>query len=218
MITAPPYLYLVCRFKCLWIAILSLGFVLSSAQVLRAEPQAPQQGLEAFLTTIRAMQFPVQDPSRHEQLVRQANAFLDLEAMAKAALGARWQEATSEKQIIFMDLLWKLIAQVAYPRSREFLGDFQIRYPEVRRDSNGFEVHSVVKHEEEALDAKVVYHVYQGDGQWKIDDVVLDGVSLIEDMSYQFDKIIQGSGFSGLLERMKERLDQAVRENESKAT
>ena len=191
------------------------GLALFFSHTLKAETPPPQEALEAFLTTIRSMEFPVKDGSRHERLVQQANAFLDLEAMAKAALREHWEEATSEGQKIFMDLMWKLIQRSAYPRSHEFLGGYRVIYPEVRQAGNGFEVHSVVKHDEEALDAKVVYHLYQLNNQWRIDDVILDDVSMIEDMSYQFDKIIRESSFSGLLKRMEERLDQTGQESES---
>jgi phospholipid transport system substrate-binding protein len=177
--------------------------------------QNPQQAVENFLKTIRSMDFPVKDPEQHHELVTQANAYLDLESMSQKALEAHWNEATQEEQQAFFTLLWKLIENVAYPRSRRFVGNYEITYPEVHAAGKGFEVLSVIKHEEEALDAKVVYHVYQKDRQWKIDDVILDDVSIIEDLKLQFDKIISQSRFSGLLDKMREKLATAEKENQT---
>ena len=181
--------------------------------VLRAEEAAPQQGIETFLKTIRSMEFPIKDPARHTQLVSEANAFLDLDAMGEKSLGAHWQEASPEEQKNFLQFLWKLIEFVAYPRSTKFMGSYDITYPKVEPAGSGFQVHSVIKQQAEGLDAPVEYHVYQKEGQWKIDDIILDDVSIIQDLSGQFDKIVKDSKFAGLLNKMRERLDQAKKEN-----
>ena len=179
----------------------------------QAALETPQQGIETFLKTIRAMEFPVKDMNRHSQLAQEANGYLDLEALGKKALEKHWDEAAPEDQKAFMELLWSLIEYVAYPRSVSFLGNYEITYPEIKPAGNGFEVDSMVKQQAEGLEAKVVYHVYQRDGHWKIDDVVLDDVSISEDLKYQFDKIIADSKFAGLLDKMRERLAQAKKEN-----
>ena len=173
---------------------------------LGAEILKPEAALQTFLETVRSMEFPVTDHLAHERLIRKANAYLDLETMGKDALGGHWAQATNEERNTFLDLMWQQIELVAYPQSREFLGDYEITYPEVRHLGNGFEIQSVVKQQEAALDASVVYHLYEQDAQWKIDDIVLDDVSIIEDLSYQFEKIINDSSFGGLLERMREKL------------
>ena len=180
---------------------------------LRAEEAAPRQAVETFLKTIRSMEFPIKDAGRHAQLAGEANAFLDLDAMGQKSLGAHWQEARPEEQKEFLELLWKLIEFVAYPRSAKFMADYEITYPKVEPADKGFQVYSIIKQKAEGLDAAVEYHVYQKDGQSKIDDIVLDDVSITEDLSSQFERIIQDSKFPGLLAKMRERLDQAKKEN-----
>lgn len=159
------------------------------------------------------MKFPVQDQVKHAELVSQTNHLLDLESMGQKALGAHWAAAGADDRESFMSLLWKLIENVAYPNSARFMGQYQITYPEVTADASGFLVTSVIKQEEQALDAKVLYHVTEKDGTLKIDDVSLDDVSIIEDLKYQFDKLIEKSQFSGLLAKMRDRLAQAEKAN-----
>ena len=180
---------------------------------LRAEEMTPQQGIETFLKTIKSMEFPIKDTARHTRLAAEANAFLDLDAMGQKSLGAYWQEAAPEDQKEFLQLLWKLIEYVAYPRSTKFMADYEITYPKVEPAGNGFQVHSVIKQKAEGLDAPVEYHVYPKDGKWKIDDIVLDDVSITEDLGSQFGRLIKDSKFAGLLAKMRERLDQAKKEN-----
>jgi len=193
-----------------------LGFVLVFVfpYPAMAQGHAAKEALETFLETIRAIEFPVQDPVHHEKLVRQAHALLDLESMVKAALEAHWDESDTEFRETFLELMWRLIEHVAYARSHDFLGDVEITYPEIKAHGDHWVVRSVVAGEEKALDVDIVYHLYEQEDQWKIDDVILDGVSMIEDLHYQFDKIIRESSFSGLLERMRNKLEKAEKENQ----
>ncbi len=193
--------------------LLGLAVWGSFATDLYAAAPPAQQVIENFLSTIRSMEFPVKNQAQHDALTQKANAALDLESMGNKALGDHLKEATADQQKTFLELLWKLIEYVAYPKSSRFMGHYQITYPEVKTVTDGVEVHSVIKQEEQALDAKVIYHVIQQEGAWKINDIILDDVSIIEDLHFQFDSIVKESQFSGLLQKMRERLEQAVKEN-----
>ncbi|MDP3920469.1 MAG: ABC transporter substrate-binding protein [Candidatus Omnitrophota bacterium] len=187
--------------------LLTLGLLAGLISLpAQAQEAAPQDAVAGFLTAIRSMEFPVSDTDRQKALITQANAYLDLEALSKSALADHWETATAEDRETFMGLLWSLIEVIAYPRSRDFLGDLEIRYPEIEPDSDGVMIHSIVVHEEEVLNAEVLYHVHEQDSKWVIDDIFLDGISITEDLRYQWDKIIQESAFSGLLDKMSERL------------
>ena len=192
-------------------------FVLISVSVFSrfawAELQPAQKAVETFVQNIKSMEFPAKDAAKNQELIKSTDNLLDLEAMGRKALGDHWDKASADERKNFTDLLWKLIENVAYPNSLKFMGQYQITYPEVKAAGEGFDVSSVVKQEEQALDASIVYHVYQKDGQWKIDDVQLDGVSITEDLKYQFDKLIEKSQFAGLLAKMQERLAKAQKEN-----
>lgn len=177
-----------------------------------AESPEPQKAVQSFLETLKSMRFPVQDEVAHAGLIAQARIFLDLEAIGKRSLDPHYETASAEQQKSYLDLLNQLIEKVAYPRSNDSIGKFEVVYLETAASGAGYEVQSVIKQEEEALDTYVNYHLRQKDGQWKIDDIVLDEVSLTEDLKYQFDKIILQSGFEGLLNKMRERLDQAKTE------
>lgn len=180
---------------------------------LAAETQPAQQVIETFVANIKSMEFPPKDAAKQAELVQRTNQLIDLETMGRKALGEHWEQAGLEERKKFTGLLWKLIENVAYPNSVKFMGAYEITYPEVKADASGFLVHSVVKQEEQALDASVIYHVSEKGGQFKVDDVILDDVSIIEDLKYQFDKLIAKSGFTGLLDKMKERLVQAEKAN-----
>lgn len=197
----------------LMMILISVFFLFSAMPPAHAEGEPAKQLIQNFVKDITSMDFPVKDQAKHQKLVQDANAALDLDAMGKRSLDKHWAEAAPEDQKEFLSLLWKLIENVAYPRSHAFMGSYEITYPEIKADPKGFEVHSVVKQAEQALDAEVIYHVRPDGANWKVDDVILDGVSITEDLKFQFDKLIEKSGFKGLLDKMRERLAQAEKDN-----
>ena len=168
-----------------------------------AQSESAPQVVEHFLASVKS-------PDQ----TAQANGYLALEAMGQKALGGHWTEATPAQQQAFMDLLWKLIENVAYPRSRKFLGSQAIEYgvPKPLAGGAGVEVATIVKNQEPGLDVPIIYHLEEAAGNWKIHDILLDGVPLTEDLKYQFDTVIQESSFDGLLDKMRERLEKAKAE------
>ncbi len=199
------------------LAIIILGFsVLSVPSSVQAQPQNATESLKSFIETLRVMEFPVADSAAHAEKVKKADRYLDLEAMGRKALGDHWTKAAPEQQKVFMELLWKLIANIAYPRSHAFFGSLPIEYSGPKAIAKGLEIKTVVKNQDAALDAPVVYDLYEQGEQWKINDIFLDGVSITDDLKVQFDKIIADSSFEGLLTRMRERLAKAEEENTKK--
>ncbi|HTL47791.1 MAG TPA: ABC transporter substrate-binding protein [Verrucomicrobiae bacterium] len=192
------------RFSFFGIVVLAAFF--SAARPVSAQAPGAQQIVEDFLTSIRSMEFPPKDEAAQKPIVDKANSLLDLEAMSKKALDAHWDSLTPEQRQSFLGLMGQLIEHVAYPKSRRFMGNYQITYPSVTPDETGTRVQSIIKQEEQGLDAEVIYHISQAG---KIDDVFLDGVSITEDLKYQFDKIISEKQFDGLIETMQKRLADA---------
>ena len=188
------------------ISLLSLMLCLSCNVFCQSlTPQAPVEG---FLDTIRSMVFPVADAAHQADLVKKAGSFVDLNAVGQRAVAEHWAQATEEQQKKFLELFSKLIEKTAYPRSHDFLGNLKIAYSAAEADATGTAIKSVVHDPSQGLDTAVVYHLVQKDGQWIVDDVVLDDVSIVEDLKYQFDKLVKDSNFAGLLAKMQERLDQ----------
>ena len=70
-----------------------------------------------------------------------------------------------------------------------------------------------MKAQDTGLEVPVLYHVYDAQGQWKMDDIFLDGISMTEDLQFQFDKMMQAGGADTMLQQMQTRLDSALKEN-----
>lgn len=202
-------------FKLVPYALFTAVFLSVMPSYVHAEAGAlkPQASIDEFLNTLRSMQFPVTDEAVHSEKVARADSFLDLDLLGQKSIAGYWDQATAAERIKFLKLFTQLIEKVAYQKSNEFLGSFGVTYPSQEEDGSGVLVTSIVEQEDASLNAEVVYHLYSKEDHWVIDDVVLDGVSIVEDLQYQFEKLIKDSGFTGLLEKMQTRLDEAAAEN-----
>ncbi len=159
------------------------------------------------------VKFPVVDPAEYEKKAAEAGLYLDVSALGKKAMADQWSVLNSEEQKSFSTLLEKLIEAIAYPRTQKFLSAQIATYGEPKTIERGVEITSAMKSKETGLEIPVVYDLYSQGGQWKIYDVFLDGISMTEDLQYQFDKIMSDGGAAELLKQMQLRLERAAKEN-----
>lgn len=189
-----------------FLSIVSLGVLVFSNLSYADVKDAPKQSIEGFLGTVRSMEFPVKDEAKHAELVKKASGYLDWDGIGQKAMTAHWNEMTQSERDSFTSIFHQLIEAIAYRSSNRFLQKAKVSYPEATPDSSGVLVKSLVRQEGEEIDMEVLYHLSEQNADWKINDVILDGVSIVEDLKYQFDKIIGQSKVAGLLETMQKRL------------
>ena len=127
------------------------------------------------------------------------------DAMAKQALGQHWQALNeakrSEFKLIFQDLF-----QESYTRLvLDFLGREKILYQnEEIRQGQAMVKTAIVRMSEEI---SVDYTLAAVEQKWLIEDVAIDGVSIIQNYQKSFSRVIQRESIEGLLKKM--RLQQA---------
>jgi phospholipid transport system substrate-binding protein len=194
---------------------LVFSLILGAANLAAAADLSSQQSIESFFEKIKAVKFPVTDAADYTRTSAAADVYLDVTAMGQKAMAVHWSVLSSEEQRSFSGLLEKLIAAIAYPRTQKFLNAQTVTYAEPKAIERGVEISSTMKSKETGLEIPIVYYLYDEKGQWKIYDVLLDGISMTEDLQYQFDKIISDGGPAELLKQMQIRLDRADNENGS---
>jgi phospholipid transport system substrate-binding protein len=133
--------------------------------------------------------------------------------MAKRSLGAYWPERTPAERTEFVHVFTDLLARSYVSRIDGYSGQ-PIVYLDESVDGDRAEVRSeVVDH----LTGKtsIEYRLLRGPSDWRVYDVVIDGVSLVNNYRTQFAQIIGRSSYSDLLRRMRSKL--ASERNEERA-
>lgn len=176
-----------------------------------AESESPTQLVQRLVKAITSIKptpnggLPAADQAANTTAAKEANAILDIPAVGQRTLGKHWQARTPAERQEFITLLEQLFTKVAYPKSAEFFTGLEIRVAKENVAGQRATVKTTVKHLKEGL-ISVDYRLAQDDGAWKVQDILLDDVSLAANLQSQFNKIITEHSYAELLRRMRDKL------------
>ena len=125
----------------------------------------------------------------------------DFSEMTKRSLGRHWAGLTQAQQREFVDAFTQKLL-IAYGRTVRSSVDEQIQFNREILDGNYAVVETKVSGSGEPL--PIDYKLHAVDGQWKVYDMVIDQVSLVNNYRAQFDRVIARSSIDELLVKMKQ--------------
>ena len=183
--------------------------ILLLAPVSPANAGAPareiQGAIEKVLTILKdpKLQADSKRPERLDQLRQVVYSKFDFAEMAKRSLGAQWQRRSAEEQREFVKLFTALMEN-GYMSNLEGYDGEKVIIAGEKQDKEFAEVDTKVvtkKGEEIAIN----YKLRQAGGDWKIYDVVIENISLVNNYRSQFNRVIARSSFDELMRKMKEK-------------
>jgi len=172
----------------------------------------PAYSADSPKTQVKATVDQVIDVLRDKQLqgepLRQTlspliRARFDFTIMSQRTLGKYWRTATEAEQKRFISLFSDLL-EASYIGRIEAYSDESVSYGEERIEENRADVATTVHSGKTHI--PIDYRlVLQGD-DWFVYDVVIEDVSLIRNYRSTYGEIVRKEGFSGLFERMEEKI------------
>lgn len=192
--------------------LLCLPLLAAAPRPVAAEP-GPRQTLEAADRRIRAL-LAARDQC-DEGLRPVVSDLLDVEQMARDALGPHWDDASAAERRELLALLGRLIERSYLDLVHDgFAYDLRFGRVSVDRDRAWVEVlirASSAGRSERSLQVELVMARRPGDPRWRVIEVVTDGAHLVRGYRIQFARVIRREGLAALLRRMRERLADAPR-------
>ncbi len=140
---------------------------------------------------------------RRDQLKQILFARFDFTEMSRRALGANWRRRTPQEQEEFVRLFTDLLER-AYADTIESYTDEKIVYVGEKVDGNYAEVNSKIltsKGQEFSID----YKTQVVSGEWKVYDVIVENISMVNNFRSQFNRVINNSSYEELVHRLKEK-------------
>ena len=126
----------------------------------------------------------------------------DFSEMTKRSLGRHWQELNLDEQREFVEAFTQRLLR-GYGRSVRGSGDEKIQYEREVRNGNYASVETkVVSGSGDEL--PIDYELHDIDGQWKVYDMVIDHISIVNNYKAQFERVIAKSSIKNLLQIMKQ--------------
>ena len=126
----------------------------------------------------------------------------DFSEMAKRSLGPHWTALNANERREFVDAYTQMLLRF-FGRSVREAGDETIEYQREVRDGILASVETKVvsgSRDDFAID----YRLHDIDGQWKVYDMVIDHISVVNNYRAQFERVIAKSSIKELLQRMKQ--------------
>ena len=138
---------------------------------------------------------------------------MDYAEMSRRALADHWKRLSDDERSQFVADLGRLI-ESRYLVGGMYLGaDCQIRFDRESVTTRGTaSVFATVltERKKKTLRLAVEYRLLLKGDRWVVYDLVTDGKSLLESYRAQFDKIIARESFGALLQKIRQRADEAA--------
>jgi phospholipid transport system substrate-binding protein len=128
----------------------------------------------------------------------------DFAEMARRSLGPTWRRISPQEQQEFLRLFTQLLEESYISNIEGYSGE-KVLYGREIQEQDFAEVNTKIinkQGEEIALN----YKLHRVDGDWKVYDVVIENVSLVNNYRSQFSRLLAKLSFTEVLDRIREKL------------
>lgn len=186
--------------KCITMIVMGLLFSGSASAGQKEEVSTLLQSkIDAVLAILP--QKDIQQDEKNRRIMEIVEPVFDFALMAKLTLGKTgWQEMNEAQQKEFIDLFVARL-KASYLDKSSLYSDEKVAYkPAVEV---GDKIHAAIDVIGKEKTVEVVYKFYSSAGAWKIYDVEINGVSLIQSYKSQFTEILKNGTVAILLEELR---------------
>ena len=186
--------------------LLLLGGVAVQPAVAGGATEAIKNTIDEALTIIRDKELkqPERAEERRQRLEQVVGDRFDYQEMSRRALGAPWNTLPDKDKQEFVALFKTLLTNSYADKIETYSGE-GVQYLNERTENDYAEVRTKV------LTGKVEipldYRLLNKGTDWRVYDVVVDGVSLVNNYRGQFSKILHSSTYADLVDQLRKKSD-----------
>jgi phospholipid transport system substrate-binding protein len=149
----------------------------------------------------RVLELLAQPGERRAEIRRVAEDIFDFEEMSRRALGPHWNARTLEERRQFVPLFTDVLERAYIGRVESGRGG-SVTYLGESIDGDDATVRTKII-TAQRTEIPVDYRMRRKDGRWRVFDVSIEGVSLVNNYRSQFNSVIQSSSYNGLVDRLR---------------
>ena len=128
----------------------------------------------------------------------------DFRSMSQSVLATNWKKATPEERERFTEFFSQYIEETYRSRIQAYTNEEIIYKDEVIRGKRAV-VETIIKTDNSEI--PVNYKLKNNDGEWYAYDVVVEGVSLVNNYRNTFAVIVKNEGMDGLMSDIQRRIE-----------
>lgn len=139
--------------------------------------------------------------ARRSELSKAILPRFDFEEMAKRSLGAEWRRRTPAEQEEFIRLFTDLLKDSYIETIESYRGD-KVIYRRESQDGDYADVGTKVINER-GEEFTIDYRLHLEGSEWKVYDVIVENISLVNNYRSQFRRVLERSSFAELLQTIR---------------
>lgn len=204
----------------IWLYAIFCPFIVSAVVSVSAYAGEPTNQVKSTVDKVldilknKELKKPARTAERRALIRTVVGERFDFEEMSKRTLALNWQKRTPEERKEFVSLFSDLLER-SYINKIETYTDEKIVYGEETVEGE----YGVVKTKvitKRNVDIPMEYKLLKKSSQWMVYDVVIEGVSLVNNYRNQFNKIIRTQSYDELVKRLRNKQEEALFEEKTK--
>ena len=171
---------------------------------------APTTAMKATIDEVlrivrdKELKQPAKAEARRHMLETVVAARFDYAEMSRRALGAPWNQLTDQQKQEFVDLFRTLLTNSYADKIETYSGE-GVEYLNERIEKEYAEVRTKVLSGKTEI--PLDYRLISKADEWRVYDVVVDNVSLVNNYRGQFTKILRASSYADLVDQLRKKSD-----------
>ena len=195
---------LLCRHAAAMMVLAALWVVSAVPSYAGAPTDAMKTTVDEVLRIVRdhELKQPNKATERRQMLERVVEARFDYQEMSRRALGAPWNTLSDQEKQEFVALFRTLLTNSYADKIETYSGE-GVQYLNERMEKEYAEVRTKVLSGKTEI--PLDYRLINKANDWRVYDVVVDGISLVNNYRGQFTKIIKSSSYADLVEQLRKK-------------
>jgi phospholipid transport system substrate-binding protein len=181
--------------------------VFSPPKALAGEPtDQVKQTVDAVIQILNSKELrkPEKREERSSKIRETVEKRFDFEEMAKRSLALHWKNRSPQEQKEFVSLFSDLLENT-YIRKIERYEDEKVVYTDERTDGPYATVRTRIVTTKE-IEIPVDYKIFKKGQKWEVYDIIVEGVSLVNNYRTQFNQIIRSGSYEDLVQKLKKKV------------
>ena len=181
-----------------WSLILPMSATASPArEQLRAS-------IDAILDVLKDEGLKTDIPKRRIALRELIHQRFDFRKMSQLSLARHWRSRTPQEKDMFTQLFSQLLEDTYVGRIEAYTNE-RVIYTKERIRKNKAQISTLIVTND--IEIPIDYRMFAVDaGQWRVYDIVIEGVSLVGNYRSQFAQILDKESFEELVEQLRGKL------------
>jgi phospholipid transport system substrate-binding protein len=150
----------------------------------------------------RDLKQPAKANERRQLLEKVVGERFDYQEMSRRSLGAPWTNLPEKDKQEFVSLFQTLLVNTYADKIESYTGD-GVQYLNERTEKEYAEVRTKVLTGKTEI--PLDYRLLNKGSAWRVYDVVVDGVSLVNNYRGQFSKILRNGSYADLVEQLRKK-------------